>query len=340
MNSFSPFFLLMSAFAMVWCVSGNPAHAAESFATVTAISTPDTRGRWRPVQETAAAGRMDADTRTPLRVGMVLNQGDRLVTEQARVTVRLGRSEHITISPASDLVLNERSVFQTMGDIYYQVRNAFTVQYGTVQTAVEGTEFVVGGSPETVNVSVTEGVVRVENNGETVRVRRGQSVITEGRKGPGAPQQMSQATSRMLRNQAWTLGRPRLRIGLLASGGLLNQTGLAEVRYFASARLLPGLNLVTDGGHGRTSERLRTGAGVGLEWALGGFSVGGTATLGVERWQYSCGGQYAALHAGGSAHGRFSIDLTRRVFLTGMARATASGEGLEGSIAMGAGVSL
>lgn len=324
---------------MAWCASATHAYATE-FATVTAISAPDTRGRWRPVKETAAAARMEAESRVPLKIGMALNPGDRLVTEQARVTVRFGQSEHLTIAPASDLVLSERSVIQRLGEIYYQVRNAFTVQYGTVQTAVEGTEFVVGGSPEAVQVSVTEGVVRVENNGETVRLRRGQSVVAEANQAPGEPQQMQQATSRMLRTKSWTLGRPRLRVGVLATGGLLNQNGSAAVRTFAAVRLLPSLNAVVDGEHGGSTTSLRTGAGLGLEWALGAFNVGGSATLGLERWQYACGGEYAAIHAGGAAHARFSVDLTRRVFLTGLARASASGEGLEASFGLGAGVSL
>ena len=43
------------------------------------------------------------------------------------------------MAPGSTLVLQERSVLQQLGEVYYQVRDIFSVQYGTVQTAVEGT---------------------------------------------------------------------------------------------------------------------------------------------------------------------------------------------------------
>jgi len=325
--------------AALWLLG--PARAyAEDFATVTAISAPDTRGRWSPVKQTPAAAKIEADARTPLFVGMPLQMGDRVVTEEARVTIRIGKSEHLTLSPGGDLVLQERSVLQQIGDVYYQVRNAFTVQYGTVQTAVEGTEFIVGGTTDAVDVAVTEGVVTVSNAGETVRVRRGRSVVATSGAAPTSPTKMPLSTARSLRSQAWTLGRPRLRLGFVANGGLYDESAGVEMRYFAAMRVLPAMNIVSDGGHALTPNSLRTGTGLGVEWAVGGFSVGGTAGVTVERWNYECGGQYAALHFGGSAHGRYSIDITRRLFLTGMARATANGSGVEASFGLGGGVSL
>ena len=318
-----------------------PGHAyADDFATVTAISAPDTRGRWSPVKQTAAAAKVEADARTPLFVGMPLQLGDRVVTEEARVTIRLGKSEHVTLAPGGDLVLQERSVLQQIGDVYYQVRNAFTVQYGTVQTAVEGTEFIVGGSADAVDVAVTEGVVTVSNAGETVRVRRGQSVVAASGAAPTTPAKMPLATTRSLRSQAWTLSRPRVRLGVVANGGLYDENAGVEMRYFAAMRVLPAMNIVSDGGHALTPDSLRTGTGLGVDWAVGGFSLGGTVGVTVERWNYECGGRYAALHFGGSAHGRYSIDITRRLFLTGMARASANGSGIEASFGVGGGISL
>ena len=324
---------------VAWCLPNGAAHAAEGI-TVTAISAPDTRGLWRPVKQSAAAARVEGDERTPLRVGMSINVGDRLVTEQARVTVRIGRSEHLTIQPGTDMVVRERSVLQSLGSIYYQVRDAFTVQYGTVQTAVDGTEFVVGGSPDAVEVTVTEGAVRVENVGRSVRVRRGQRVAVEGDTAPPVPAQAPTTAIRTLRQQAWTLARPRIRLGALASGGISNTEGIASVRYFGSVRLLPFIDLVADAEHGFTSSSLRTGTGVGMEWVLGGLSIGATAAVTLEQWQYDCGGRYAALHLGGAAHGRYSIDISRRVFLTGMGRAAATASGIEATVGLGAGVSL
>lgn len=335
----STFHRLFWLLIVLSCMPSGPARAAEGI-TVTAISAPDTRGLWRPVKQSAAAAKVIGDERTPLRVGMPVEVGDRLVTEQARVTLRIGRAEHLTVQPGTDMVVRERSVLQQMGSIYYQVRDAFTVQYGTVQTAVEGTEFVVGGTPDAVEVTVTEGVVRVENSGVDVRLRRGQRVATVGDGAPSEPVRIPSAVVQRLRQQAWTLARPRIRLGALATGGISNAEGSASIRYFGSVRLLPFIDLVADAEHGMTPSRLRTGSGIGLEWVLGGLRLGATAAMTLEQWQYDCGGRYAALQLGGAAYGRYNIDISRKVFVTGMARAAAIGAGVEATMGLGAGVSL
>jgi len=316
---------------------------AETFAEVTAIAEPDTRGRWRPVNASAAAAKVVDGERTPLEVGMALVEGDRVVTEEARVTVRLARREHITISPGSDLVLEERTVIQKLGEVYYQVRDVFSVQYGTVQTAVEGTEFAVSGADGAdgaVAVAVTEGAVRVSNAGEAVRVQRGQQVLVPAGLAPAAPTTLSLAASQAARSGAWTLGRPRLQVGALASGGLYGDEGGGDVRYFAALRVLPFLNVVADGAQGFTPDSIRTGSGLGLEVAMGGLSVGGSGSVTLERWRYPCGGRYAALHVGGHVHGRYTLDITRRFFLAAMARAGGNGDGLEATFGLGGGVNL
>lgn len=313
---------------------------AEGFATVKAIAEPDTRGRWRPVQASAAAAVVEADGRTPLTVGMALELGQRIVTDEARVTLQLARNESITLSPGSDLELQERSAIQRLGEVYYQVRDVFSVQYGTVQTAVEGTEFAISGREGPVQVSVTEGAVRVSNAGESVRVKRGQQVVVGTEQMPPTPSRLSMNAMQSIRGGAWTLGRPKLQLGAIASGGLYGESGGAELRYFAAVRVLPGLNAIADLGQAWTTDSHRHGTGLGLEWTAGGFSVGGTASLTLERWQYACGGNYAALHTGGSAHARFSADITRRLFVTAMGRAAANGDGIEASFGLGGGVSL
>jgi len=327
---------LLAAFALI-----SPMTAwAEEFATVKAIAEPDTRGRWRPVQASAAAAIVESDERTPLTVGMALELGQRIVTDEARVTIELARNETLTLSPGSDLELQERSVIQRLGEVYYQVRDIFSVQYGTVQTAVEGTEFSISGTEGPVQVSVTEGAVRVSNAGETVRVKRGQRVVVGPEQAPPTPSRLTLNALQGIRGGAWTLGRPKLQMGAVASGGLYGESGGAELRYFAAVRILPGLNAIADLGQAWTADSHRHGTGLGLEWAAGGFSVGGTASLTLERWQYACGGNYAALHAGGSAHARFSADITRRLFVTAMGRAAANGDGLEASFGLGGGISL
>ncbi len=326
------------------CLWGVPGDAwAETFAQVTAIAEPDTRGRWRPVKTSPAAAKVVDGIRTPLEVGMALDKGARLVTEEARVTIRLARKEHITVSPGGDVVLEERTVIQKLGEVYYQVRDVFSVQYGTVQTAVEGTEFAVSGTDGAdgpVAVAVTEGAVRVSNAGESVRVKRGEQVLVAPTLAPALPTAMPLATTQAARSAAWTLGRPKLQIGALASGGVYGGEGGADIRYFAALQVLPFLNVVADGAQGFTPDSLRSGTGLGLEVALGGLSIGGSGSATLERWRYPCGGRYAAVHLGGHVHGRYTLDITRRFFVAAMARAGGNGDGLEATFGLGGGVSL
>jgi len=326
---------------LVICLGWAPSSAwAEDFATITRIATPDTRGRWHAVDSTPAAAKVTDEARSPLEVGMVLVIGDRLQTEEARVTIRLGQREHITMSPGSTLVLEERSVLQQLGEVYYQVRDVFSVQYGTVQTAVEGTEFAIAGQDSGVAVRVTEGAVQVSNAGEAVRVRRGQEVVVATAAPPPMPTAMTMAATRSARSTAWTLGRPRLQLGLLAGGGLLGSDAGAQMQTFAAVRVLPFLNVVADATQGYSPTSHRSGSGVGLEFALGGLSIGGTGTATLERWRYPCGGRYAAVHVGGAFHGRYTMDITRRIFVAAQARGVGNADGLEATFSLGGGVSL
>lgn len=326
---------------LVFCLGWAPSAAwAEDFATITHIATPDTRGRWQAVDQTPAAAKVTDQDRTPLRVGMALVLGDRVETAEARVTVRLGRREHITLAPGSSLVLEERSVLQQVGEVYYQVRDIFSVKYGTVQTAVEGTEFAVAGEASGVAVRVTEGAVQVSNAGKAVRVKRGQQVRVASAAPPSAPTAMALAATRSARSTAWTLGRPRLQLGVLAGGGLLGTDAGAQMQTFAAVRLLPFLNVIADATQGYSSTSHRSGSGVGLELALGGLSVGGSGTATLERWRYPCGGRYAAVHLGGAFHGRYTMDITRRFFVAAQARGVGNADGIEATFSLGGGVSL
>ncbi len=327
--------------ALVLCLGWVPADAwAEDFATISDIATPDTRGRWRDVDETPSAAKLTDEARVPLHVGMVLAIGDRLQTDEARVTIRLGKGEHITMSPGTTLVLEERSVLQQLGEAYYQVRDMFSVQYGTVQTAVEGTEFAITGEEAGVGVRVTEGVVRVSNAGESVRVKRGQQVMVAAASAPPPPTRLPLSAARNARSTAWTLGRPRLQVGFMAGGGLLGDEAGAQMQTFAAIRVLPFLNVVADASQGYSPNSHRTGSGVGLEWALGGLSIGGSGTATLERWRYPCGGRYAAVHLGGSVHGRYTMDITRRFFVAAQAQAGGNADGIEATFGIGGGVSL
>jgi hypothetical protein len=321
---------------------------AQPYAQVQNISEPDARGRWHPVNESAAAVRIEGETRTPLVVGMPLNLGDHLVTDQARITIGFGpksrvgngRQETMTVSPGGDITLQERSVIQQLGEVYYQVRDIFTVQYGTVQTAVEGTEFRISGTEGPVQVAVTDGVVRVTNGGNSVRVKRGQQVSVDPKTAPPAPSTMSGAAVRSVQSSAWSLGRPRLQLGLIGSGGLINSEIGGGAHTFAAMRVLPVVNLVGNLGLGFSSDSSLNSAGLGLEFTLGSWSLGGSLQSTLERRTYDCGGRYMALHLGGNAHGRFTKNITRKFFLTATAQMGGNGSGLTATGGLGAGVSL
>ena len=325
----------------VWGALCLPATAwAEAFATVKTLSEPDARGRWVQVDASAGAARLDGEGREALSVGMTLDLGDRIVTDQARVVLALADSEHITLTAGADITLKERSVLQSLGEVYYQVRDVFTVQYGTVQTAVEGTEFLISGGDE-VTVSVTEGAVRVSNAGESVQVVRGRQVAVAPAAAPSAAVRMSMAARSAAAQSAWALGRPRLQVGVLGAGGLAGGSGQFGGRTFASIQVLPGMNLVADaGGSGATSGGSRLPGGLGLEFTVGGLSVGGSAQATLEQWRYPCGGRHIALHVGGMAHARATFFLTRRLFTTAVLRVGHGGDAMQADVAYGLGVSL
>jgi hypothetical protein len=348
MNKQQPRFALTALIAVFFCMVV-PSHArAESYAVVQAISEPDARGRWKPVTESAAAVRLDGEARTPLTVGMALELGDRIVTEEVRVTVGFGasnvignaRQETLTVAPGGDITIKERSILQQMGEVYYQVRDVFSVDYGTVQTAVEGTEFSISGVEGPVNVAVTDGVVRVSNAGTAVRVKKGQSVLVDPVGAPPSPTKMPGSVMRAVQQGAWSLGRPKLQVGMIGSGGLMGSEVGGELRTFAAVRLLPMINLVGEGGFGLTPGSSLSSSGLGLEVVLGGLSVGGSLQTKVEQQDYACGGHRTTLHIGGHAHGRFTMSITRRFFVAATGRIGGDGDGVSATGGFGAGVSL
>ncbi len=316
---------------------------AESFAVVESIAEPDTRGRWSPVKETAAAARFEGDERVFLSVQMPLSVGDRIATDRARVTIRIGKNEHITVHEGSEIVLRERSVLQKLGEVYYQVRGLFTVDYGTVQTAVEGTEFAINGREGPVVVAVTDGVVQVSNMGEAVRLRRGQVVSVPAMAAPLAPARLPPSDRFAMSNKAWTLGRPRLQVGAVGGVGLLGGAAGAESRVFAALRVLPGMNLTAQtamGGVGGDHQGFRLPTSLGAEAVFGVLSVGGEGQITLQRWRYPCGGRHLALNLGGVVTTRLTVPVTRRVFMAGIGRVGHDGGGVVASVGFGAGVSL
>jgi|GEM_PF-1202078 len=315
---------------------------AQTYATVQSLTQPDARGRWVEVDATAAAARIRSGERTPLSVGLELMVGDQIETAQARVKIALEDNEHLTISEGADLTLGDRGVMQRLGEVYYQVRDVFRVDYGTVQTAVEGTEFSIDGTQGPVRVSVTEGAVRVSSAGETVRVKSGQTVQVAQSAAPGSAVAMGAALKRSVLSRAWALGRPRLQVGVMGGGGILQSSPVFEGRLFAAIPLVPGMSLVAQTGLGtlRALPGSRVPLQLGLETTIGGMSFGGSGQATVERWNLSCGARHLAVHLGGFAHARYNLPLSRRLFAVGASRIGHNGDAFESSILAGLGVNL
>ena len=188
--------------------------------------------------------------------------------------------------------------------------------------------------------AVTEGAVRVTNGGSSVRVKRGQQVSVSPEATPSTPTKLSGAALRSVQSSAWTLGRPRLKLGLIASGGLMGSEVGGESHTFVTVQVLPHVNLVGNLGLGFASNSSLSSSGLGLEFDLGGWSLGGSLKTTLEQRTKDCGAQYKALHLGGTAHGRFTMNITRRFFLAANAQIGANGSGYTAAGGLGAGVSL
>lgn len=296
------------------------AHAAP-FATIDQISVMDPRGRWGSVTSTGRATVNRDGQALPVTLGLELAPGDRVVTEAARVRVRLGIGQDISVDEHADVEVRERSVLQRIGEAYYRVRGAFSVTYGNVETSVDGTEFSVATGPLTV-VTVAEGRVRVTNGETAVLVRRGE-VVELPQSGSGGPARFDPSSVRRSTRKTFQRAEPAFQGGGLVAGGLANGGPAVEGRLFARVLLLPGLRLAVDAGLGSdgAEEGLRMPAGLGLEFDLGGAAAGGELLTTVETCNFECGGAYVALHLGAVGFVRYGLPLSRALSLEGIVRA-------------------
>jgi hypothetical protein len=290
-----------------------PTAAAAPWAEVDALWIPGDAERWQEVERTGEATRAtggDYVEQEPLYAGMALSPGDYLVVRGARVRIQLEGNEQLVLEPDTALTLEEDSVLQDLGEIFYQVRGAFRVRYGTVEAAVEGTRFVVAGEGEEVVVTVRQGAVRVTADGESVLLRRGQQVraalggdgagglepggdgggdggedsgedasaraggvLGEVAEAPGAGAQLERS-----------LGEPRLSLGLVGGAGLALGVARADGRLEARYRLNPRWRLVASSGAAAGDGRLYLPKTLGLERRLGplGFSLSAAGYVGPE----------------------------------------------------------
>jgi len=283
-------------------------------------------------QQTAAARVFNAANPEggPLSPGMALAAGDRIVCTRARVVIRRG-DETIHVMEGAEVELTaERTTLQRMGEVYYQVREAFKVQYGSVETTVEGTRFlVVGEQPGAgpVRVAVDEGTVRVATPEGSQLVGAG-SALTAA---PGAAPPSAAAWPARAKGAALAktvgMGRPRFMVGMLvqgawtgASADTLRGVGAAQLRPIGSIRLAGPVRAVIEPGVAGGARTLQLPVNAGLELSMFGISAGGTLTTTYETRRETCGAEQELLHIGGAGHVRAEVPLGRHVRALGSAR--------------------
>lgn len=257
------------------------------------------------------------EARLPATRGMVLEEGDRIVTEEARARLTVGEGEEIAVGEQADLEVRARTALQRLGDVYYSLRGAFVVRYGTVQTTVEGTEFAIDGDGDSVRITVIEGHVRVSAAAGEGRLQRWQTVETSGVAVPESngglqPETRPFAAAAVVER---AFGRPRAEIGIFAATGL-DQGGVAvNLRALGRVRVAGALRLAVDTAIGTNGpvEGLRLPQAIGLELGFGPLAVGAQVIGTFELARLDCDGTYTALHIGGVGSVRYGLPLSRRI---------------------------
>ena len=335
--------LLLLFVLQVLLLAPRTSHAqALEVAIVDLIMESDSTGRYKATPRSTLATRSREGSREPLETAMPLSTGDIIdVPEGSRVQLRYASGERLLLTDGSRIELAEdRTVLQSLGEVYYQLRDVFRVQTGTVETVVEGTRFVVRGSGEAVAVRVDEGRVRVVNGDAEAVVARGRQVeVPTGDLDPGTALAVTRA--RLSRAEAWQAfpgGRPRVAFHLLATGGALIPYGdgtpvIPAVRGSGAIRAGAGVGI---GRYFRLTagtafniydqDRVRLPTDFGLAVALPGIPVtfGGGPELTWERCTLDCGKPFRALHVGGAGWARAVLPLGPRLGLAGEARVSVS----------------
>lgn len=322
-------------------------------AVVESVAVPGFGGEMtelRPGRTTGEAVAVTPDgEERPLGPGVELATGAVVETRRARVVVRLDSDETLHVEEASSVELGAgRTVIQHVGEVYYSVREAFTVEYGTVETAVEGTRFLVVGTAVDsgpVVVSVDEGVVTVRTPAGSQTVQQGQTLSASPDAAPPVPDRWSSLDRGRSVGQTLTAGPPRALVGGLLLGGLTGAVGtetlrLAPVgsvsgRLLGSIKLLGPLRATAQAGFGGGLRTVQAPVDAGLELMLGPLAFGGTTAMVWEERDKPCGGTQTWLHLGGKATMRVEVPLGRRLRLLGAAQV-----GAVGTLTLDAGVGL
>ena len=213
----------------------------------------------------------------------------------------------------------ERSVMQQMGDLYFQLRNSFSIQYGTVETMVDGTAFTVKG-PSPVEVGVTEGVVRVRDGEVEERVTAGQFVTAAGGgAGVTAAAKWSRAARRAIKGKTFMDGFAATELGVMAGGLQLPQTGPVAAQLYGQFRLAKTIQLRAESGV-LTGDGLSLPQTLELSYRVGGFAVGGRGQVSVsnrKRRPDGCDASLWGLSASAAGVMRYSVPLSPRLVASG-----------------------
>ena len=255
---------------MIWLLLLTLEAFAAPFGTVDIVTIADASGNWSRVDKTADAIRVRDGAEEPLIEGMVLDLGDVIRTTQARVQIAVGDGrEFMNVGVGSEVTLKERGALQQLGDIYYQLRGAFSVQYGHVEATVEGTRFLVGA--EQIEIAVAEGAVRVEDEaGDNALVQTRETTSRTAAPTPWLRKEMGPA----LQN-TWPLGRPSVVFVASAAIGYSQRNAMDRLRISGRISPIPQLWLNATLGYASALLRFhRVPLTVGADYEIENIGVG------------------------------------------------------------------
>lgn len=325
-----------------WLLCCMPATAVASedgsAAEVTWIAVPAFGGGMKRLPDEQTTGfavitRAEAEEEEPLRAGQVLQAGDTIRCTRAQVLLTTPDGEQIHLREGASITLTEaRTVLQKLGTVYYDVRSAFRVEYGTVETAVEGTTFLVEGTEPSggpVSVFLHEGVVRVTDGGGEIVLNAGQQTTAGAGTGGPAPATKWPATERGEALQdAQGPGGPRLLLGTWAGAiyrgsqdDLLPGGISPHVELLASVRMAGPLRVRVAGSASRVPTRAAAGGQVSPELVFGPVAVGGGVDYSREIRVAPCVTQTVD-HLGFVGHTRLTIPLGAHLQVMAEGRAT------------------
>lgn len=304
---------------------------------VAAVYAPDERGKWRRIDDTGDATVARGEEELPVQSGMLLEIGDRIRTDLVRVELSMDGNEQLIVAEGSDFTLRDRGVLQALGEVYYRVRGAFSVDYATVETTVEGTAFLISGGPDDVQVGVEEGRVRVTSGGQSVSVRRNQQVAVVPDQAPPEPTRWGRTKRRGDTNFAWPSLGGRGAVGGMFGADRRGGATLGHAQLFGRIDVAFGLRLTFDAGVAGLAkgEGLQVPVGTGLEFAIGDLAVGAQLSPSLQIVQDPCGG-VGTVHLGGAGTLRYTVPLTGPLLLETMVRGGyADGPTVDGGVGLG-----